>query len=84
VLVGASVKGADVEHALGFEWTKSGHERQYMLSKLVMDGRAAGVGQLISVPYANPHDEAGLRRGPSAPANSATPAFRLSTQTRCW
>lgn len=60
-LVGASVEGADVERALGFEWTESGHERQYMLSKLVMDGRAAGVGQLVSGPYADPHDEAGLR-----------------------
>lgn len=27
VLVGAGAKSVDVEHALGFEWTKSGHER---------------------------------------------------------
>jgi citrate lyase subunit beta/citryl-CoA lyase len=61
-LVGASIRGADVERALGFEWTDEGHERQYMLSKLVMDGRAAGVEQLISGPRADPDDDEGLRR----------------------
>lgn len=61
-LIGASIRGADVERALGFEWTDEGHERQYMLSKLVMDGRAAGVEQLISGPRADPDDEEGLRR----------------------
>jgi citrate lyase subunit beta/citryl-CoA lyase len=61
-LVGASIRGADVERALGFEWTDEGHERRYMLSKLVMDGRAAGVEQLISGPRADPDDDEGLRR----------------------
>lgn len=61
-LVGASTRGADVERALGFEWTDEGHERQYLLSKLVMDGRAAGVEELLSGPRADLDDEAGLRR----------------------
>jgi citrate lyase subunit beta/citryl-CoA lyase len=61
-LVGATSRGADVERALGFEWTDEGHERQYMLSKLVMDGRAAGVEQLVSGPRLDVDDEDGLRR----------------------
>lgn len=61
-LAGASTRGADVERALGFEWTESGHERQYMLSKVVMDGRAAGVEELLSGPRADIDDEEGLRR----------------------
>lgn len=61
-LVGASTRGADVERALGFEWTEDGHERQYMLSKMVMDGRAAGVEELLSGPRADIDDEEGLRR----------------------
>jgi citrate lyase subunit beta/citryl-CoA lyase len=60
-LVGASTRGADVERALGFEWTESGHERQYMLSKMVMDARAAGVTELLSGPRADIDDEEGLR-----------------------
>jgi citrate lyase subunit beta/citryl-CoA lyase len=61
-LVGASTRGADVQRALGFNWTDGGHERQYMLSKLVMDGRAAGVEELLSGPRADLDDEAGLRQ----------------------
>lgn len=61
-LVGATTRGADVERALGFEWTDEGHERQYMLSKLVMDGRAANVTELLSGPRADIDDETGLRR----------------------
>lgn len=61
-LVGATTRGADVQRALGFEWTDDGHERQYMLSKVVMDGRAADVEQLLSGPRADIDDETGLRR----------------------
>lgn len=61
-LVGATTRGADVERALGFEWTDEGHERLYMLSKLVMDGRAAGVTELLSGPRADIDAEDGLRR----------------------
>jgi citrate lyase subunit beta/citryl-CoA lyase len=61
-LVGASTRGADVERALGFEWTANGHERQYMLSKVVMDARAAGVEELLSGPRADIDDEEGLHQ----------------------
>lgn len=60
-LVGATSKGADVERALGFEWTPGGDEKQYMLSKLVMDGRAAGVSQLLAGPWLDIEDDVGLR-----------------------
>lgn len=60
-LVGATSKGADVERALGFEWTPEGDEKQYMLSKLAMDGRAAGVSQLLAGPWLDIDDTAGLR-----------------------
>lgn len=61
-LAGATTRGADVQRGLGFEWTEDGHERQYLLSKLVMDGRAAGIEELLSGPRADLDDEAGLRR----------------------
>ena len=60
-LAGATSKGADVERALGFEWTPEGDEKRYMLSKLVMDGRAAGVDQLLSGPWLDVEDIDGLR-----------------------
>ena len=60
-LVGATAKGADVERALGFEWTPGGEEKRYMLSKLVMDGRAAGVDQLLAGPWLDVEDVDGLR-----------------------
>ena len=60
-LAAATAKGADVQRALGFEWTAEGEEKQYMLSKLAMDGRAAGVEQLISGPWLDIDDHEGLR-----------------------
>lgn len=60
-LVAATAKGADVQRALGFEWTREGEEKQYMLSKLAMDGRAAGVEQLVSGPWLDIDDHEGLR-----------------------
>jgi len=60
-LAAATAKGADVQRALGFEWTREGDEKQYMLSKLAMDGRAAGVEQLVSGPWLDVDDHEGLR-----------------------
>lgn len=60
-LAAATAKGADVQRALGFEWTPEGDEKQYMLSKLAMDGRAAGVDQLLSGPWLDIDDHDGLR-----------------------
>ncbi len=60
-LAGATAKGADVERALGFEWTPEGDEKRYMLSKLAMDGRAADVNQLLAGPWLDIEDTDGLR-----------------------
>ena len=60
-LAGATARGADVERALGFEWTPGGDEKRYMLSKLAMDGRAAGVEQLLAGPWLDVDDIDGLR-----------------------
>lgn len=60
-LIAGSSPGGDIERALGFEWTREGHERRHMLSKLVMDGRAAGLGQLVAGPWLDIEDLDGLR-----------------------
>lgn len=60
-VVGATSKGADVQRALGYQWTAEGEEKRHMLSKVVMDGRAAGVGQLLSGPWVDVDDVDGLR-----------------------
>ncbi|AQL44676.1 hypothetical protein BV210_18105 (plasmid) [Halorientalis sp. IM1011] len=59
-LIGATSKGADVERALGYEWTAAGDEKQYMLSKIAMDGRAAGITQLLAGPWLDIDDAEGL------------------------
>jgi citrate lyase subunit beta/citryl-CoA lyase len=60
-LMGSSAPAGDIERALGFEWTRSGDERRYLLSKLVMDGRAAGLQQFIAGPWIDVEDLEGLR-----------------------
>lgn len=60
-LLAGTSKGADVERALGFEWTPEGDEKRYMLSKLAMDGRAGGVSQLLAGPWLDVEDRDGLR-----------------------
>lgn len=60
-LVGATSKGADVQRALGYSWTPDGDEKRHFLSKLVLDGRAADVDQLLSGPWTDVEDTAGLR-----------------------
>jgi len=61
MLVGATSKGADIERALGFDWTPEGERKQYMLSKLAMDGRAAGLNQLCAGPWLDVDNISGLR-----------------------
>jgi citrate lyase subunit beta/citryl-CoA lyase len=61
-IVGGTSKGADIQRALGFEWTPGGKEKRHMLSKVVMDGRAAGLEQLISGPWHDVEDIKGLQR----------------------
>lgn len=60
-LVGATSRGADVERALGYTWTPDGDEKRHMLSKVVLDGRAAGLDQLVSGPWHDVEDLDGLR-----------------------
>lgn len=60
-IIGATSKGADVQRALGYEWTPEGEEKRHMLSKVVMDGRAADVDQLFSGPWTDVDDLEGLR-----------------------
>ncbi|MFB6133707.1 MAG: CoA ester lyase [Halanaeroarchaeum sp.] len=60
-LVGGTTRGADIQRALGFTWTPEGDEKRYMLSKMVMDGRAAGVNQLFGGPWVDVEDIEGLR-----------------------
>lgn len=61
-LIGATSQGGDIEHALGFDWSRDGYERFHLLSKLVMDGRAAGLRQFIAGPWLNIEDLDGLRK----------------------
>lgn len=60
-IVGATSRGADVQRALGYTWTAAGEEKRHMLSKVVMDGRAAGLDQLFSGPWHDVEDIEGLR-----------------------
>lgn len=60
-IIGATSRGADVQRALGYTWTPGGEEKRHMLSKVVMDGRAAGLDQLFSGPWHDVEDVEGLR-----------------------
>lgn len=54
-------RGADVQRALGWTWTPDGEEKRHMLSKVAMDGRAAGLDQLVSGPWGDVEEVEGLR-----------------------
>lgn len=60
-VVGATPKGADVQRALEYEWTPKGEEKRHVLSKVVLDGRAGGLDQLLSGPWVDVEDIEGLR-----------------------
>jgi len=60
-IVAGSAPGADVNRALGFEWSPKGTETLYMRSKFVMEGRAAGLDQLFGGVWVDVEDLAGLR-----------------------
>jgi citrate lyase subunit beta/citryl-CoA lyase len=57
----SSSPAGDIERALGFEWTREADERRYLLSKLVMDGRAGDLQQFIAGPWIEVEDLEGLR-----------------------
>ncbi|WP_323173361.1 CoA ester lyase [Natrialba sp. PRR66] len=61
-IVGGTSRGADVERALGWEWTEAGTEKLHMLSKVVLDGKAAGVEQFFGGAWTNVGDIEGLKR----------------------
>jgi citrate lyase subunit beta/citryl-CoA lyase len=60
-LIAASSPGGDIERALGFDWTRVGNERRYFISKLLMDGRAAGLEQIVAGPWLDVEDLDGLK-----------------------
>lgn len=59
--VGASGEDADPQRAIGYEFTREGRERQYLLSQVVMDARAAGVDELVAGVWMAVDDVDGLR-----------------------
>lgn len=54
-------RGADIERALGWEWTREGDEKQYMRAKILMEARAAGLDQILSGAWVDVEDIEGLR-----------------------
>ena len=61
-IVGGTSRGADVERALGFEWSRKGTEKLHMLSKVLLDGRAAGIDQFFGGVWTDVEDVDGLRQ----------------------
>lgn len=60
-LIGAYAKGADLERAMGFEWSEAGTEALYMKSRVVMACRAAGKLPIGGI-WQQVHDLDGLKR----------------------
>jgi len=59
--VGASGENADPQRAIGYEFTREGRERQYLLSQIVMDARSEGVDELVAGVWMDVDDIDGLR-----------------------
>jgi citrate lyase subunit beta/citryl-CoA lyase len=57
---GGFARDGDVSHSLGARWTREGNESLYVRSKLLLDGRAAGVPFPISGTWADVPDLDGL------------------------
>lgn len=60
--VGASGENADPQRAIGYEFTREGRERQYLLSQVVMDARSADVNELVAGVWMDVDDLDGLRQ----------------------
>ncbi len=60
-VIAATSRGADAERALGFNWTAAGREKRGYLSKLNLDGRAAGLDQIHAGAWTDVDNLAGLR-----------------------
>ena len=61
-IVGGTSRGADVERALGWDWTEEGTEKLHMLSKVLLDGKAAGVEQFFGGAWTDVENVDGLER----------------------
>lgn len=59
--VGASGEDADPQREIGYEFTREGRERQYLLSQVVMDARASGIDELIAGVWMDVDDLDGLQ-----------------------
>lgn len=62
VAVGSTGADGDTQRAIGYEFTPGARERLYLLSRVVMDARAAGVDQLVAGVWTDIDDLDGLRR----------------------
>jgi citrate lyase subunit beta/citryl-CoA lyase len=60
-LIAATSRGADMHRALNWDWTAAGDEKRYLLSKLNVDGRAAGVREIAAGAWTDVEDLDGLR-----------------------
>ena len=60
-LIGAYAKGADLERAMGLQWTEAGTEALFLKSRTVMAARAAGKLPIGGI-WQQVHDLDGLRR----------------------
>lgn len=58
---GGSARDGDVSREVGFRWTAEGKETLYIRSKLVVDGRAAGVPYPIAGTWVDVDDTEGLK-----------------------
>lgn len=60
-ITGGTSRGADVHRALNWEWTAEGQEKLYMLSKINMAARAAGLDEICGGAWVDIEDVEGLR-----------------------
>lgn len=60
-IAGGTSRGADVQRALNWEWTAEGDEKLYMLSKINMAARAAGLDEVLGGAWVDIEDVEGLR-----------------------
>lgn len=58
-MFGGGGRNGDTQRSVGFQWTAEGHERLYLLSKIVLESRAAGVRQLVGGTWVDVDDTDG-------------------------
>ncbi|QLQ11590.1 MAG: CoA ester lyase [Nocardioidaceae bacterium] len=60
-LMAAAAKDADISREVGFTWTPEGLETLYLRSRVILAGRAAGIGHIVVGLWQDIHDLSGLR-----------------------